>query len=146
MKAKLISLIALFLVVNAFSQNREIININNKTLELPPPYILDGQTSFVNEKYIKYNYYMNLARETFLKKEFDKTLYYLQYTKDVDSPEYWFYIAIVVLQEGSEDASKKYLKKGLMDLGCWECGVAFEKLFDEEIKYMHNLLRDTQPE
>ncbi|WP_223032671.1 hypothetical protein [Hanstruepera marina] len=144
MKTILFSLFAVLILTNTYSQSREAISINGKNLDLPPQYIAELQNSYLDGKHIKYSYYMNLARESLLKKEFHKTLYYLQYTREVDSPEYWFYLGITVLQEGSIDACKKYLKKGLMDLGCWECGEAYEKLFEEEIKYMHNLLRDVK--
>ncbi|WP_418510952.1 hypothetical protein [Corallibacter sp.] len=145
MKIKQLNILIVVLLLSAqfsFSQIREKITVNGIDLDLPPRYLTEVVEMDDKSNYLRYVYFMDLARESLLKKEYHKTLYYLQYTRNLDSPEYWFYLGITVLHEGSEDACKKYLKKGFMDLGCWECGEAHEKLFGEKLKFMNKLEND----
>ncbi|RWX03876.1 hypothetical protein [Flavobacterium cerinum] len=80
---------------------------------------------------------MNLARESFIQKDYDKTFYYLKNAEEdgIHSGIFWYYLGISVHYRGNESAAKRYLKKVFKNFGCWECSEAYEKLYSKKLKF-----------
>jgi len=100
------------------------------SLRIPDPVITE-------QKFKNFDHFMGLAREAFIENDYDKTFYYLKTAeKDgIHSGAFWFYLGISVHHRGNESASKRYLKKGFEDFGCWECSEAYEKLYGKKLKF-----------
>ena len=124
------SLLFALLIINAlngFSQN--IVTYQNVSVRVP-------NAAVTSQKFTNYDIFMNLAREAFNNEEYDKAFYYLKNAeKDkIHGGAFWFYLGLTVHHRGDIGASKRYLKKGFNDFGCWECGDVYEKLFNEKLK------------
>ena len=92
----------------------------------------------VSEQNLKnFDNYMNLAREAFIKKDYDQTFYYLkQAEKDGwHSSNFWYYMGISVYYRGNKGASKRYLKRGFYKFGCTDCNDAYEKLYGKRLEF-----------
>lgn len=92
----------------------------------------------VSEQNLKnFSYFMNLAREEFIKKDFDKTFYYLKHAEKDGwySAEFWYYMGISVYYRDNKRAAKRYLKRGFYKYGCADCSVAYEQLFGKKLKF-----------
>lgn len=112
-----------------FSQQKNI-SFQSINLNIPDPII-------TKQQFINFNHFMNLARGSFKDKNYEKAFYYLKTAeKDgVHSGDFWFYLGLTVKERGNESASKRYLKKGFEDFGCWECGEAYEKLYEKKLEF-----------
>jgi len=112
---------------NGFSQN--IITYQNVSVRVP-------NSAVTSQNFTNYEIFLNQAIDAFINEDYDKAFYYLKNAeKDkVHGGAFWFYLGLTVHHRGDLNSSKRYLKKGYADFGCWECGEVYEKLFKEKLK------------
>ena len=122
-------LIITFSSYQTFSQENRI-TFQKINLNIPDPVI-------TNQQFTNFNHFMQQAKKAFMEENYEKSYYYLKTAeKDgVHSGNFWFYLGLTVKKRGNESASKRYLKKGFEEFGCWECGEAYEKLYNEKLKF-----------
>ena len=119
------SFLLFFFIFNKSQSQVQVINF-----KIPDP--------VVSEQNLKnFDYFMNQAREAFIKKDYDQTFYFFkQAEKDGwHSPDFWYYLGISVYYRGNKSASKRYLERGFYKFGCTDCNDAYELLFGKRLKF-----------
>jgi hypothetical protein len=125
---KFTTIILLFLGFNFYSQT--VVTYQSVRVNVPDPIVTE-------KRFENFQHYMNLAREEFIKGDYDMTFYYLKTAErsGIHSSLFWYYLGISVHHRGNNRAAKRYLKRGFYKWGCLECRDVYEQLFDETLKF-----------
>lgn len=124
----LIVFITLLMVNSAYSQT--VVSYQNVSISVPDPIVTE-------KRFENFGHYMNLAREEFIKGDYDMTFYYLKTAErnGIQSSLFWYYLGVSVHHRGNNRAAKRYLKRGFYKWGCLECRDVYEKLFGKTLKF-----------
>lgn len=82
-------------------------------------------------------HFKSLAEKHFEEKDYEKAWYYLKTAeKDgIRDERFWFLLGKTAYFKDDKKAAKRYLTKGFRRFGCWDCGVAYEELFNEKFDF-----------